>query len=188
MRHFRKATLFLASILVSHLLSAQAFNDGPIQLQAKVRDIQVTLAANSDLTLTVGPLPLGPYSDDEYTFKVYARDDQDLDGTGYTGGTCMRQSFVTVPNTSVDFNQTIFNYSYPTANVPQYVDINLDAWEDDIASDFVPVSGLTVCGDSNTFNRCTFNGLFWRCANIPSWVACKKATTNAATPLSSMTT
>lgn len=168
-----RARLFFASccfVFIGNCLQAQSYTDGPIQLQAKVREVQVTLATNSDFTLTVGPLPLGPYTDDEYTFKVYARDDQDLDGAGYTGGTCLRQNFVTVPNTSADFNQTIFNYTYPTATVPQYMDINIDAWEDDIASDFVPVSGLTACGDSNTFNRCAFNGLFC-CANIP-FVGC----------------
>lgn len=171
MRHILRGIYLLSCCtLLSLPLVAQSFNDGPIELQAKVRDVQVTLATNSDFTLTVGPLPLGPYTDDEYTFKVYARDDADLDATGYTGGTCLRQAFATVPNTSVDFNQNIFSYTYPTATVPQYLDINLDAWEDDIASDFVPVSALTVCGDSNMFNRCTYNGLFC-CANIP-FVGC----------------
>lgn len=171
MRHFWSRLFILpCCLLFSSLLFAQSYSDGPIQLQARMREMQVTLAANSDLTLTVGPLNLGPYSDDEYTFKVYGRDDLDLDLTGYTGGACLRQSFVTVPNTSVDFNYNFFNYTYLTPTVPQYLDINLDAWEDDIATDFVPVSGLTVCGDSNTFNRCTFNPLFC-CVNIP-FVGC----------------
>src|SRR5262245_41737966 len=99
MRHILRGIYLLSCTLCfcCQVLMAQSFNDGPIQLQARVRNIQVTLATNSDFTLTVGPLPLGPYTDDEYTFKVYARDDADLDGTGYTGGTCLRQAMATVP-------------------------------------------------------------------------------------------
>jgi gliding motility-associated-like protein len=172
MNCLRKIVFLLSCCLLSlsNFTFAQTYNDGPILLQAKVREIQVTTPTNDDLTLTVGPLPLANFSTDEYSFKVYARDDQDLDATGYTGGTCLQQDLVTVPNTTVDFNSTIFNFTYLTPTVPQFLDINLDAWEDDIATDFVTVSGLTPCGNTTTFPRCTFNPLFC-CVNIP-FVGC----------------
>jgi gliding motility-associated-like protein len=162
----RLGSLCCFIVLFANIAIGQTYNDGPIQLQARVREVQVTAASNSDLTLTVGPLPLANFSTDEYSFKVYARDDQDLDGTGYTGGACLQQDFVTVPNTSIDYNSSIFNFTYLTPTVPQFLDINLDAWEDDIATDFVTVSGLTVCGNAGTFPRCTFDPLFC-CVNVP---------------------
>lgn len=163
-----KRTLLYSSLSMACLQAvSQSYSDGPITLQAKFRDMQVTLASNSDFTLNIGSLPLGPYTDDEYTFKVYARDDMDLDATGYTGGTCHTQTFVTVPNFSSDFNDLIFNYTYPTATVPQFLDINVDAYEEDLPVDFSPaaVAALNVC-DNPPRATCQFDVLTC-CVTIP---------------------
>lgn len=165
---FRAALICTVALLADFFtsqLQAQTYNDGPIQLQVRLREIQVTQPSNSDFSLQIGSLPLGPYTDDEYSFKLFARDNADVDGVnwGPLGGTCHQATFANVPNITNDFNDLIYNVTYAGANVPQFFDINIDAWEDDIPTDFTPVSGLTPCGTNGS--RCDFDGNLC-CINI----------------------
>ena len=36
---------------------------------------------------------------------------------------------------SLDFNHTFASFNFPNQIVPQYLDIKIDAWEDDLPSD-----------------------------------------------------
>ncbi len=144
--------LFAVSVSTFNLV-AQTLNDGPIELQIKLRDVQVTSTTNSDATLDLGSLTPPSIEVDEYSFKVWARDNADLDGAGWTstGGVCHTHDS-DPPFFSADFNDVIFNHTYVAASVPQYFDIRLHAWEDDIPTDFAPFGGLTTC---NVSSRCT---------------------------------
>ena len=55
---------------------AQSFNDGPIQLQVKVRDFNTTFQATDEGVFGVGFAP------DELSYKVWVRDVINLDGQG----------------------------------------------------------------------------------------------------------
>ena len=134
--------LFLLSTVEAVL--AQTLTDGPIQLQVRTRRINTTFNATDEGVFGVGFRP------DELTYYMWARDNADLDGAGWLGGACLQANF-NPPALSQDFNYLMFNYTYPTANVPQFFDIRLRAWEDDRNSD--AAIGLT-CGG----NRCNFDG------------------------------
>jgi gliding motility-associated-like protein len=140
-------------------LIAQTYVDGPIQLQVRLRDIRIRYSSNSasDLNLNIGSLGLSNFEDDELTFFVWANDNANISGLTWQGGTC-RQANLTMlnggPDFSPDYNAVLYNYTYPTTSVPQYVSIRLDAWEDDVPTDFAIISGITACG--STGSRCTF--------------------------------
>jgi len=137
---------------------AQSYGDGPIELQVRLRDIRVRYNGNSssDLNLNIGSLGLSNFEDDELTFYVWIQDNASISGP-WQGGTCRQADLQMLnggPDFSPDYNAVLFNHTYPTNIVPQWVAIRLDAWEDDIPSDFALISGITACG--STGSRCTF--------------------------------
>lgn len=149
--YYRVAFLALA-VLYSSSIFSQTFNDGPIQLQVRLRDYQYTNLSLSDFTLSVGNFGLpGSLSSDEVTLRVWARDNADVDGIawGPLGGTPHNATFAAA-GVSADFNDVIYNNTFPGATVPQFFDVRLDAFENDIPDDFAPVSGLTPCGSSGS--------------------------------------
>lgn len=145
---------------------AQTFNDGPVQLQVKLRDYQYTNQSLSDFTLSVGNFGLpGSLSADEVSMRVWARDNADVDGVGWgpLGGTPHNATFAAA-GLSPDFNDVVYNNNFPGASVPQFFDVRIDAFENDIPDDFAPVSGLTSCGTNGSGS--TFEGSQC-CVNIP---------------------
>jgi gliding motility-associated-like protein len=148
------------------LTIAQTFNDGPVQLQVKLRDYQYTNQSLSDFTLSVGNFGLpGSLSADEVSMRVWARDNADVDGVGWgpLGGTPHNATFAAA-GLSPDFNDVVYNNNFPGASVPQFFDVRIDAFENDIPDDFAPVSGLTSCGTNGSGS--TFEGSQC-CVNIP---------------------
>ncbi len=130
-----KVFLCLCALLFVQTELFSQYSDGPIELRVRVREIHV---GHSGTDFSLG------FSPDDFTFKVWARDDM---GSGWQGGQCLTSDF-DPPATSADLNTEIFARTYPTATVPQVFDIRLEAWEDDLDAD--PLSG--ACGGS----RCTF--------------------------------
>lgn len=163
--------LFSILLLVSavSLASAQTYNDGPIELQMRVRDIQVNYPGNSssDFNLNVGNLGLSNFSDDELTFKLWGRDLANTSGLGWQGGNCLTETLPMLnggPETTSDFNYSLFNFTYTGATVPQLLQVRIDAWEDDLPTDFALVSGLTPCGRAPN-DRCSFDASMC-CVNL----------------------
>lgn len=136
-------TLILSLPFISSAF-AQTYNDGPIELQVRVRDINTTFNATDEGVFGVGFAP------DELTYKIWVRDNANLDAQGWIGGQCLQADF-SPPTQSQDFNTVLYNYTYPTATVPQFFDLKLDAWEDDLPSD-----GLG--GFCQNGARCDYNG------------------------------
>lgn len=129
---------------------SQTYNDGPIELRAKVRDIELTFSNSSDATLSFGGT-VG-FDPDEYTFKLWARDNSDVDGIGWGSGTgCLTENF-NPPQPSQDFNLVFYNNTYTGTTVPEYLDLRVDFWEDEGNND--NVAGIGNCDG----NRCTFEG------------------------------
>lgn len=161
---YQRAVLFCSLVLlcVDPSLAQNTLIDGPIQLQVRVRDIQVEYDDNeaSDLNLN-SPWNLGNFEDDEITVKVWARDNGNISG-GWQGGGCLTDELTMLnggPDYTNDFNTNIFSFTYPGINVPQYIDIGIEAHEDDLPSDFDIVSGITSCGQTTaTRTRCNYNG------------------------------
>lgn len=138
---------------------AQSYYDSPIELRMRVRDIRVEYQSNSssDFNLSVGSLGLSNFEDDELTFKVWGRDNLAVSGGAWQGGNCLTDQMQMTnggPDFSNDFNTVIFNYTYPTPYIPSDLDIAMEAWEDDVPTDFSIISGITPCG--STGSRCTF--------------------------------
>ena len=140
----RKIFTVILSLSCLSPIFSQTFTDGPIQLQVKVRDINTTFNATDEGVFGVG------FSPDELTYKLWVRDNADLDAQGWVGGSCLQDNF-SPPTQSQDFNTVLYNYTYSTPTVPQFFDLKLDAWEDDLPSD-----GLG--GFCQNGSRCDFNG------------------------------
>ena len=122
--------LFLFSCLFPSLLFAQSFNDGPIDLQVKLREVQGNFEATDEALLGIGFAP------DELSFKIWTKDN--LNTYPWTGGVCNQDlNFTpTVAGTnSIDFNNTFASFSFQSGTVPQSLDFKIDAWEDDLPSD-----------------------------------------------------
>jgi len=139
---------------------SQTLNDGPIELQVRLRDIRVQYVGrtqSSDIGVNLGGLGPQGNAEDDLTFKVWAQDQGNVSGLGWQGGQCLTDGMPMLtggPEFSTDFNDTLFSFTYPGATVPQYFQIRLDAWEDE-REDFSLVGGLTSCYSSN--NRCNFD-------------------------------
>jgi gliding motility-associated-like protein len=162
MRKFYFPRLIAVTLLVLSFFSsiAQTYPDGPIQLKVWVEDIKVQYTSNqpSDFSLQVGSLGLpGSLAADELTFNLWARDNADVDGLGWQGGNCLTANMAMAnggPDLTPEFNDTLFNHTYTAATVPQFFDIRLRAWEDDINEDFAPAGNLTPC--SSAGGRCSY--------------------------------
>ncbi len=143
MRHL----FFFISVLLCSNIIAQSYNDGPIDLQVKLREVQGNFTATDESLLGIGFAP------DELTFKIWAKDN--LNTFSWTGGSCLQDlNFNPTPggSNSIDFNNIFASFSFPTSIVPQYLDFRIDAWEDDLPSD-------QLIGFCNTGTSCTWNDM-----------------------------
>jgi len=133
--------------LLSINIFSQSFNDGPIDLEVKLREVQGNFAATDESLLGIGFAP------DELSFKIWTKDN--LNSYPWTGGVC-NQDLNFTPTAgganSIDFNTTFANFSFPVTTVPQYLDFKIDAWEDDLPSD-------QLIGFCNTGTSCTWNDM-----------------------------
>ena len=106
--------------------SAQTYTDGPIQLQGRLRQFNLTFAETDVAFFGVVGQP------DDLTYYVWLRDAADLDNVSNPswgpGSGCLTEDYI-LPLT--DWNLTLFNYTYPNNTVPQYLEMRLDAWEDE---------------------------------------------------------
>jgi gliding motility-associated-like protein len=156
--------IFSGIIIVSFytgILFSQSYSDGPIELQIKLREIKVTYSPPGDASLNFGG-QVG-FNPDEFTFKVWAKDNANISGLGWQGGTCLTDEF-DPPLDSKDFNTTLFNYTYPSVLVPQYFDLKIDAWQDNCGSDGSSV-GFPCPGTRCSFETscCCVNGGIFGC-------------------------
>lgn len=151
--NFRLVLVALAMVSSFSWSYGQTYNDGPIQLQVKLRDINTTFASTDEGAFGVGFIP------DELTYNIWFRDNANVSGLGWVGGACLQDDF-SPPMQSVDFNSLIFNYTYPSTLVPRYFDVRLRAWEDDSNSgtnDQVFTVGCSPGG------RCTYEASYPCC-------------------------
>lgn len=140
---------------------AQSYNDGPIDLQVKLREVQGNFAATDESLLGIGFAP------DELTFKIWTQDNLGI--FPWTGGSCLQDNNF-VPTSaganSTDFNTVFANFSFLTSTTPQYLDFKIDAWEDDLPSDQLAgfCNSGTVCTWQNV--ECCGIYLFGFCIGI----------------------
>ncbi len=131
--HFMKRfnQLFFAFVITLICLingkdvAAQIVNDGPIQLEVRVREVRTFFDASDQL--------LGLTDPDEMTYYVWARANNDVLAQGWQGGTCLTSNFNPSPTgtNSADFNYVMLNSTYPGVGVPASFDLRLEAWESD---------------------------------------------------------
>jgi gliding motility-associated-like protein len=156
MKDLKRIVFLLFLLSTTEFSFAQTLTDGPIQLQVRTRRINNTFNATDEGAFGIGFRP------DELTYNVWARDNANWDGAGWLGGACL-QANLNPPALSPDFNYLMLNNTYATANVPQFFDIRLNAWEDDRGSD-----GILGIGCGGT--RCAFNGQ--QCCGVVLFGAC----------------
>ena len=145
--------LFIFIILNNNIFS-QSYNDGPITLEMKLREVQGNFASTDEAVLGVGFAP------DELTFKIWGKDN--LNTFPWTGGNCLQDQnfYPTIGGAnSLDFNHTFASFNFPNQIVPQYLDIKIDAWEDDLPSD-------QLVGFCNSGTACSWNDV--ECCGV--WV------------------
>jgi hypothetical protein len=112
-------------ILFLNVALSQSYNDGPVEIIVKVRDINVTFNATDLAVFGVVGQP------DDLTFYLSGRDAVDIDGVDYGPGSgCLADGF-NPPGFSADFNSEIFNHTYSGNTVPAFVEVSIDAWEDE---------------------------------------------------------
>ena len=160
--------LYLLLIVVSFSIFSysQSYNDGPILIDVKLREVQGNFAATDEALLGVGFAP------DELVFKIWVKDN--LLTYPWTGGSCLQDlNFTPIlgGGNSTDFNTTFANFSFPNPTVPQYLNFKIDAWEDDIPSDGLnlgPLGGFCNQGQICDWNDnvCCGVTLFGVCIGI----------------------
>ncbi len=102
---------------------AQTYNDGPIELMVRLRDFNISFPETDIAVFGVVGQP------DDLTYNVWARDNANVDGVNWGGGTgCLTEDYTLPLN---DFNNTFYSNIFAGTTVPQFVDIRLDAWEDE---------------------------------------------------------
>ena len=159
----RLSTRFLVAVLIiltwPSALSAQTYNDGPIQLQARLRQFNLSFP-ETDLGFFVAGQP------DDLSYNVWVRDAADLDNvinpSWGPGSGCLTEDYV-LPLT--DWNLILFNYSYPSASVPQFLDIRVQLWEDESPDQVLGIGcGGTRC--AYDLNFCCGGFLFGACLGV----------------------
>ena len=128
--NFKCICIFFYVIVFTFDSFSQSYNDGPISVDVKLREVQGNFSATDEALLGIGFAP------DELTFYIWAQDN--LLTYPWTGGACLQDNNFTPTvggANSIDFNTIFANFSFPATTVPQYLDFKVDAWEDDIPSD-----------------------------------------------------
>lgn len=155
--YLRIFTLICSTLLLlTGDLQAQTYQDGPIQLQMRVRDVEVEYDDNDPSDLAIqSPVNLGSFEEDELSFRFWGRDRGTI--AGWQGGNCLTADLDMLgggPDYTPDFNYTIFSNTYPGVNVPRFLDIGMQAHEDDVPSDFSFAGSATLCGNADS--RCAY--------------------------------
>ncbi len=187
--HCRYPALLLIICLLSLNVSGQTYNDGPIELKIRVTEVRVEYDSNTtnsnDYTLqdAVGVImtSFAPITynirPDEITCKVWARDNVDLDNQSWQGGDCMTGNLPMTTGGPEVFTlsapKVIFSHKYNSQQVPQFLDLKLEAWEDDLPSDFDLIQPNNIagilennCNSADGFSRCVYDGTTRNCFTL----------------------
>src|SRR5687767_13012160 len=109
--YYRICFIFVLLTSVAQIF-AQTLTDGPIELQVRLRDVNVGFTETDAGVLGIGFAP------DEPIIRVQARDNADLDGQSWQGpNTCHQFSIANLPQITPAINEIIFNHTYATATV-----------------------------------------------------------------------
>lgn len=154
------AALIILLISLPDFVSAQTYNDGPIQLQGRLREFNLTFSETD-----IGFFGLVGQPDD-LTYYVWMRDAADLDNVTNPswgpGSGCLTESYQLPLN---DWNTVLFNYTYASPQVPQFMEIRLDAWEDESPDQVANIGcGGTRCAFD--LNFCCGATLFGNCLGL----------------------
>jgi len=132
---FNKYKIVAFLCLLNVNVFSQSFSDGPIEIQTKLREVN-TVFDGTDIgqSSTIASLA----TPDELSYSLWVKDN--LGVFPWTGGLCDTANFNPSYNggtgtNSKDFNHIFATLYFPTVTVPQFLDLKLDAWEDDNDSD-----------------------------------------------------
>ena len=144
--------IFLILLLLSpSLLFSQSFNDGPIKVDVTLQEVQGFFEETDEALLGVGFAP------DELVFYIWAQDNLGI--YPWTGGTCFQDPNFdpTLSGTnSINFNSTFASFNFTNTIVPQFLDLRIDAWEDDNPDD--GLLGFCTNGTSTSFEDIQCSG------------------------------
>lgn len=161
------ALFIVLTVLPLQELFAQTYNDGPILLEARLRDFNLTFSETDLAIFGVVGQP------DDLTYYVRARDNGDEDGAGYTSTTCLTEDYdlplcdwlVGGAGCGGGPVATIFSHPYTGAVVPQFIDIGVDLWEDESPDQLLGVGCQgTRCAYETGF--CCGGVLFGACLGV----------------------
>ena len=128
-------------------LFAQVFNDGPINVQARLRRFSPSFAQTDAAVFGVVGQP------DDLSYNIWGREPVG-NGVSWTGGgpglTCSANGLLEGYNLPfTDWNQIFYNFTYPTPANGSPLEIRLDAWEDESPDQLLGIG----CGGS----RCAYD-------------------------------
>jgi PKD repeat protein len=154
----KNLSCLLLCVILNPSLYSQTYNNGPIEVTMKVREIYVSHGA------TDPGLFGASFGAEEYKFKIWTRDNADVDATDWLIPTFLNHTFpsYSVPDTTIDFNNIIFSQTYSGTTVPQFLEVGLDAWEDESADQLL---GISCVGTPDNYETgfCCGGFLFGTC-------------------------
>ena len=91
---------FIFLIVFLNTVFSQSYNDGPISLDVKLREVQGNFAATDESLLGIGFAP------DELSFKIWTQDNLSI--YPWTGGSCLQDNNFTLSIKRI----RLFSYSF----------------------------------------------------------------------------
>lgn len=169
-------------LLIANILSAQTYNDGPMELRIRVVEVKVdyhpddNVSNDFNLSGSIGNV-IGQFINvpsletDEITAKIWVRDNV---GSAWQGGTCEQGNLPMVSGGPETFtvNRPDLVFNYPGQQVPQFVELKLEAWEDEKPADFdalpsgVPFVLSNDCQSNDGWSRCNYDGTQTPCITL----------------------
>lgn len=144
---------------------SQVLLDGPMELTIRLKKVYV------GFNETDAPILGQSYAPDEIKFRVWAKASYDSEGYGWVGGSLHEFSMGTgathsLPGYTPNIDDTLFYHNYTTSEVPEFIDLKLYAWEDDLPSD--NLLGNCMDGLTSSFDdvRCCGQLLFGSCVGM----------------------
>ena len=130
----------------------------PLEVKARVREVNINTTPNDINFFGIAG------GDDDYSLKFWAKDRDDVDGTGWIGGNLLTHDF-SPPGNTADFNSIFYQHTFTSSVNPTLLDIKIDAWEDESPDQLLGIGCSSTRGAYET-GFCCGGFLFGLCLGV----------------------